>query len=163
MKAAFLLLAFVPFALVGQAQNLLPNRGFEAGTQHPEGWRLAEGAGEWVRAEPNATNRWLQVRGDGDDTSIWRSDPLPLQPGGLYALRFRGRRLPGASGGTAVAGTGRLNRDFPLEANWRQHRFVFRQPDVAPDDFVRLGQWHVKGAVEFDEAELLPVDRKSVV
>lgn len=140
----------------GFAQNLLPNPGFEAGAATPAGWQL-EGAGEWRAATPGGSNRVVCVRGTGEDSSVWRTDPLPLKAGELYALRFRARRLPGASGGTAVAGSGSINRDFPLETDWREYHFIFRQPDDAPNDFVRLGQWHVRGEVEFDDAVLRPV------
>lgn len=156
MKASLIAISPVVLTLLGNAQNLLPNPGFEAGTAQPTGWQLADGAGEWAKSEPAGTNRVVRVRGNGDDQSVWLAG-VKLQPGGLYALHFRGRRLPGASGGTAVAGTGRVNRDFPLDGEWREYRFIFREPDDATNDFVRLGQWHVNGAVEFDDAELLPV------
>ncbi len=143
-------------ASTAAAQNLLPNPNFEAGALEPAGWRL-EGAGQWAVAGPAGTNRVLRVRGRGGDSSLWLTDTLPLRAGALYALRFRGRRLPGAAGGTAVSGTGAVNRDFPLEADWREYAFVFRQPDGVANDFVRLGQWHVRGDVEFDDVELLPV------
>lgn len=156
MKTLCLGVTLLATGLCGQAQNLLPNPGFEQGRRQPAGWRLAEGAGEWAELEAAGASRVLRARGHGQDQSVWRTDPLPLKPGGLYALRFRGRRLPDASGGTAVAGTSRVNRDFPLDTEWREYRFVFRQPDDAKHDFIRLGQWHVKGAVEFDDAELLP-------
>ncbi len=156
MKASLIAISPVVLTLLGNAQNLLPNPGFGAGTAQPIGWRLADGAGEWAKFGPAGTNQVVRVRGDGDDQSVWRAD-VKLQPGGLYALHFRARRSPDASGGTAVAGTSRVNRDFPLDTAWREYRFVFRQPDDATHDFVRLGQWHVNGAVEFDDAELLPV------
>ncbi len=156
MKTSLIVAASVTLAWLGIAQNLLPNPGFEAGTAQPTGWRLTDGAGGWSNSEPAGTNHVVRVHGNGDDQSVWRAD-VQLQPGGLYALRFRGRRLADAGGGTAVAGTSRVNRDFPLDATWREYRFIFRQPDDATNDFVRLGQWHVKGAVEFDDAELLPV------
>lgn len=156
MKASFIVVATVALTWLGNTQNLLPNPCFEEGTNQPTGWRLTDGAGDWTNLPPAGTNHILRARGNGNDQSVWRAD-VQLQPGGLYALRFRGRRLPEASDGTAVAGTSRMNRDFPLGTDWREYRFIFRQPDDATNDFVRLGQWHVKGAVEFDDAELLPV------
>jgi hypothetical protein len=157
MKTLCLGVTLLAAGLCSHAQNLLPDPGFEEGRQQPAGWRLADGAGEWARSEAAGASRVLRARGNGQDQSVWRTEALRLKPGGLYALRFRGRRLPDASGGTALAGTSRVNRDFPLDAEWREYRFVFRQPDDVKDDFIRLGQWHVKGAVEFDDAELLPV------
>lgn len=155
MKARFGFILPLFVARICLAQNLLPNPGFEVGAATPVGWRLA-GTGEWIAATPDGSNRVLRVRGAGEDSSVWRTDALPLRPGGLYALRFRARRLPDAAGGTAVAGSGAINRDFPLDSEWREYHFIFRQPDDVPADFVRLGQWHVRGEVEFDDAEVLP-------
>ena len=153
-----LCLGLLALAGAACAQNLLPNPGFENGAAGSvPGWRLAEGAGEWTTDTAAPTNHILRVRGNGDDQAAWRAERVPLQPGALHALHFRARRGPDASGGTAVAGTGRVNRDFPLDSDWRAYSFTFREPDDATNDFVRLGQWHVKGAVEFDDAELLPV------
>jgi len=143
-------------AVCGCAQNLLPNPGFEAGAGGPSGWRLAEGAGHWSDAAHEG-KRALQVQGNGDDQGYWRTENLPFSAGGVYWLQFMGRREPGASAGTAVAGPSRVNRDFPMDAQWRRHGFAFAAPNDATNDFVRLGQWRVKGALSFDEAELLPV------
>ncbi|MBM3883924.1 MAG: hypothetical protein FJ387_30180, partial [Verrucomicrobia bacterium] len=138
------------------AQNLLPNPDFAAGETAPLGWRLTDGQGEWTRPDDPA-HRVLQVRGNGADQSSWRTEPLPLEPGGLYSLRFRARRAPGASGGTAVSGPSRVNRDFRLSAAWEWCRFVFAMPNDVASDYVRLGQWHVNGAVDFGSAALVPV------
>ncbi len=143
-------------ALAALAQNLLPNPDFESGATTPAGWELVEGAGAWSPLGPAGTNHVLRVRGGGADQSVWRTGPLPLPPGGVYRLSFRGRRRAGAGGGTAVSGTGAVNRDFPLDPEWRVYRFYFRQPDDVPADSVRLGQWHVRGELEFDDAELVP-------
>lgn len=135
------------------AQNLLPNPGFTEGATSPAGWELTGCAGEW-RAD--GANHVLAVEGDGTDSGYWRTPELALKAGGLYALHFRARRLAGASGGSAIAGTSRVNRDFRLDTDWRDYRFFFRQPDNGAQDFVRLGQWQVKGGIEFDDVELLP-------
>lgn len=157
MKTRLLLAAWLVVGLAGHTQNLLPNSGFEEGTTHPTGWRLADGTGQWATTTSPSPGRVVRVEGQGEDQSVWRTDTLPLEPGGVYALRFRARRLGDASGGSAVAGTSRINRDFPLDHQWREYGFLFRQPDNARDDFVRLGQWHVRGEIEFDDAALLPV------
>ncbi|MBE7501037.1 MAG: DUF4091 domain-containing protein [Verrucomicrobiales bacterium] len=157
MKTPLLLITVLGLGLTGHTQNLLPNPGFEAGTTQPSGWRLTDGAGQWATTTSPGPGRVVRVQGQGEDQSVWRTESLPLQPGGVYALRFRARRLGEASGGTAVAGTSRINRDFPLDPQWREYGFIFRQPDDAPNDFVRLGQWHVRGEIEFDDAELLPI------
>ncbi len=144
----------------GWAQNLLPNPGFEAGTDQPAGWHLAEGAGRWN--EPGYTgHRALTVQGTGEDSSVWRTAPLPLGAGRLFCLRFYGRRLAGASGGTGVAGTSRVNRDFPLTETWSEYRFIFITPTDLAADYARLGQWHLRGQAGFDDAQLAPVEAVS--
>ncbi len=158
MKIAWVVCGILSLGTIVRGQSLLRNGEFQAGATLPEGWRLIDGAGEWPPPAPGGTNRVVQVTGNGEDTSCWRTEqPLPLRPAALYSLRFRARRLPGANGGTAVAGTSRVNRDFVLTADWQEYGFVFRQPDDAERDFIRLGQWHVNGGVQFDGVQLLPV------
>ena len=139
------------------AQNLLPNPGFESGAAQPTGWQLTDPqGGEW-REPAWQGKRALRVRGDGRNSAAWRTGLLPMQPAGLYRLRFMARCEPGASGGCAVSGTGRVNRDFRLSDQWTPCSFVFAAPSGVSNDFVRLGHWEVKGALSFDDAELLPV------
>jgi hypothetical protein len=135
------------------AQNLLPNPGFEEGASGPAGWQLVDGAGEWA-SPGHSGGRLVAVRGNGDDQSVWRTGNLRLVPGALYRLSFQARRLAGATGGTAVAGPSRVNRDFPLDGEWRAYGFVFAVPEDGASDYLRLGQWHVNGTVEFDDVEL---------
>jgi hypothetical protein len=142
-------------AAAAWSQNLLPNPGFEEGLNQPVGWQLADGAGQWGKPAHDGQHG-ISVSGNGNDSSYWRTSELPLRPG-LYRLQFWGRREPGAKGGTAVAGPSRVNRDFPLSDTWRLYRFIFRMPNDAASDYVRLGQWQVKGEMRFDDAELVPV------
>jgi hypothetical protein len=97
------------------------------------------------------------VNGSGEDASSWRTGPLGLEPGALYQLRFFGKRALGASGGTATSGVPGVNRDFPLTDTWQRCEYIFRTPDVMTSDELRLGQWHVRGGISFDEAGLWPV------
>lgn len=134
------------------AQNLLPNPGFEAGKEAPAEWRLENGVGEWSR-EARQGERCLMVRGDGKDSSYWRSPRLPLPPG-LYQLSFNARRGESASGGSAVTGPSRVNRDFGLEPSWQPYSYVFCAPEDGGEDYVRFGHWQVTGNVYFDEVRL---------
>jgi len=138
-----------------RAQNLLPNPGFEAGMDEPFGWRQ-EGNGAWS-TDARAGRGALAVQGNGDDQSLWRTKALALTAGGLYRLQFHARRESGASGGSAIAGLSRVNRDFRLGADWREISFIFAVPAEGTNDYARLGQWHVKGRVAFDDVELAPV------
>lgn len=137
------------------AQNILPNGGFEEGGQGPAGWRLAEGAGEWGRAAHDGL-RGVTVEGAGEDQSSWRTEAVPMAPGRLYRLQFYGRREKGATG-TSVSGTSRVNRDISLGDDWERHQFVFAAPVDAVADFVRLGQWHMRGKLSFDDVSLVEV------
>lgn len=139
-----------------RAQSLLPNGSFEAGESAPTAWRLADGAGAWL-VEPGTTNHILKVVGTGSGSSSWQIGRLPLKAGGLYRLSFRGRKAPGTTGGCAIAGLSRANRDFQFTDEWERYSFVFSVPDDGTNDFLRLGQWEVKGELFFDDAELLPV------
>jgi hypothetical protein len=82
---------------------------------------------------------------------------MPLQPGGLYCLRFYGRVDSGVSGGCIVAGTDRVNRDFRLTEKWQAYHYIFSAPQGRETSHVRLGQWQQKGVAYFDQVELLPV------
>jgi len=148
-----MVLLFIPR---GRAQNLLPNPDFEKGSEQVAGWGLADGGGEWTRAA-HAGGRALAVSGSGGDQSVWRTDRLPFKPGGLYRLRFFGRRDAGSGGGGAVSGTSRVNRDFRLSDQWEEKSYVFVTPAEITADYIRLGQWHVRGGMAFDDVELVPV------
>lgn len=146
--------------LLGEAAgagSLLPNPGFREGVgNRPADWNLAEGRGAWLPPADGRTAA-LRLEGRGDDTASWRTAPLPLMPGALVQFRFRARREPGASGGTAFAGAGAVHRDFPLTIESRDHRFVFAVPGHDRGPAARLGQWQVKGGLVFESAELFPV------
>lgn len=149
-----LVMLLVASPQAGRAQQLLPNPDLSNAANGPAEWRLHEGVptnAGWAGG-PDSKGFW--VRGNGDDASSWRTESLPLEPGGIYRLHLRGRRDPAATGGTAVAGTRRVNRDFPLASESRDETFAFLHPQDAGPDVVRLGQWHVQGTVRFEQARL---------
>jgi hypothetical protein len=150
-------LFWVTLGLPVFGQNLLPNPGFEEGADQPLGWRLADGRGGAWSTAPDQGGHGLKVSGDGKESSAWRTEKLRLRSGGLYRLRYFARSEPGTTGGCAVSGTGLVNRDFRLGESWQACSFVFSVPTGVSNDYVRLGQWEVKGALCFDDAELLPV------
>lgn len=158
MRAPVLLVAIAGIAVAGESGhriNLLPNSNFAQGRDRPLHWKLATGQGAWVR-QPSA-RACLRVTGSGNDSSYWQSDAIRLQPGQLYELRFRARRRADASGGVAIVGTTRVNCDFHLTDQWQEYAFVFRQPEGDREDAVHLGQWHMRGSIEFDRVFLQPV------
>ncbi len=138
------------------AQNLLPNPQFGEGAGTPRGWSLVNGSGRWQSPAPGNAAA-LEVNGTGDDQSAWQSERLGFKPAGLYRLQFRGHRVDGASGGAAVAGTTRVNRDFGLDQEWQDNSYIFSVPSDVTNDLVRLGQWHAHGRLAFARATLTPV------
>ena len=148
----------------------VPNASFEEGKDAPAGWTLAVGkhappdwrgggSGQWLRGEAAAGRRALAVTGTGRDNSTWLSAPIRVEPLAVYALRFRARSL-GASGGTGVTGPTWCNRDLGLPpAQWTEYQSYFVTPSVlrANDTRLRLGQWHVRGTIAFDDVRLVRV------
>ena len=150
-------LATVLLIDTASAQNLLPNPGFEEGREAPTGWRQVGASGRRIENAHNARNA-LMVRGGGNDASYWQAEVAALQPGGLYRLSFFARRDHAASDtGVVTSGLSRVNRDFPASASWQRYKLIFSVPLDDTNDFVRIGQWHLKGNVSFGEPELFPV------
>jgi hypothetical protein len=90
----------------------VPNPSFEEGSgAQPAGWTLAGGKGEWLDSCAADGKRAVAVVGSGDDSSYWRSGPLPMLPETVYRLAFKARRLEG-SGGTAITGPAFANCDL---------------------------------------------------
>jgi len=138
-----------------RAQNLLPNPGFESGTTAPLGWRMPED-GKWASMAHSGTH-CLAVQGNGKNSAVWRTERLGLKPGGLYSFSYYGRCEATASGGCAVGGTGRVNRDNHPGQDWQLFKHIFINPHDCTNDYARLGQWETKGILYFDDASLLPV------
>ena len=136
--------------------NLLPNPGFEEGTNRPAGWRCADPGGQWS-STAHVGGHGLSLQGNGRNAFAWQTERLPFKPGALYHLSFFARRDPETRGGCAVSGTGEVNRDFHVEEDWQPYGFTFAPPQNAAGDSVRLGQWEVNGRVYFDDATLRPV------
>ncbi len=153
LALAALALSFRASPAAGEPVNLLPNPSFEMGDGGPYGWSLF-GAGEWT-AIPGG-GHCVTVSGEGGDESSWRVDSLHLRPGGLYRIAYRVRRLPGAQGGTTIAGLASVNHDLRAGYQWQSEEFFFRAPDHLREDTFRVGQWHVKGGVQFDDISLMP-------
>lgn len=159
--AGRLLLALsLAFLSPGRAQNLVPNPEFaERPAVGVGGWQLSGGTGTRLGAgvDPALRPAALGVEGTGRDSNLWRTEPIGLNPGGVYRMSFVGRRGARASGGTAFAGLGRVSRDFPLTEQATEYEFILAVPTDATSDFIRLGQWEVKGALEFARPTLTPV------
>lgn len=134
----------------GLRPGVIPNPEFRLGDQNPAGWELSGGAGRWVDKEI------LEVSGDGRSSNAWVAG-IALSPGGRYVFTVRGRRV-GATGGCAILGPAEANLDWTFpEATWGEARGVFRAPDHISTTNFRVGQWQVKGVIQFDRVTLCPV------
>jgi len=131
----------------------VPNASFEDGDGGPAGWKLSGGQGDWL-TEGADGRRAVAVTGDGKGTNHWLSDPLPLEPGGVYCLTFKARST---GGGTVVAGPLFCNADLgAVPGRWETYTSIFAVPaDVKPDRArIRFGQWHLPGTAAFDDVHL---------
>lgn len=150
MRYASLSVVLAVFSLGTVQAELLPNGEFNAGGQKPDGWTLSGGQGNWDRQH-------LSVTGNGNDSNFWRTD-CTLSPGGFYWFEVRLRRTSGD--GSAIVGPALANRDTLPANSWSWQRYAFRVPDGAGKTYIRLGQWHARGTIEFDTVRLsraLPV------
>lgn len=129
------------------------NSGFTVENTRVAGWKLSGGSG---RGDSEKGNDFVSVSGSGEDSSFWQSDALDFQPNATYRLQFRARNMS-ASGGTPVTGPVFANRDLGgLGGDWRTFTTNFQTPrELTPDNnWLRFGQWHVKGAIAFDDIKL---------
>ena len=150
----WLVLTIVGLALLGgtaeasQANQTLVDE-FTQGDQAPNGWKLSSGNGRWI------DRQWLQVTGGGNDSNFWRYDAYPFEAGRTYRFRMRARRVRGTGG--AISGPTFANRDFSgLSEKWQWFDYVFRAPESTSGAYIRVGQWHAKGDIQFDAIEICP-------
>jgi len=110
-----------------RAENLLPNASFEQGDDRPIGWRLVGVGGRRVAAAHEGRSA-IMAEGRGNEDSSWRAEGIDLRPGSLYRLTFYARREPGAQGGTAIAGSRRVIREFFPSDDWKPFEFIISVP-----------------------------------
>lgn len=143
---ALVLLAAAPFMLAAQPVNADFTAGGEKG---PEGWKLEGGRGRWV------DRQILEVSGNGEDSSYWRSPACDFTPGALYHFEVRARRTSGT--GSVIAGPNFANRDyFDVPSDWKWLGHVFRVSDKPQGSYLRVGHWHAQGSLQFDAVQITP-------
>jgi hypothetical protein len=134
----------------------IANPGFESGDTLPTGWQLSGGVGDCMRGDEG--NHAAAVSGNGEDSNYWRTEgALPFEPGGIYQLDFRARRVEGATG-APITGPSFCNRDlYELGDAWEDVTSVFTVPDTLTPDaaWLRFGQWQVDGRVAYDDIRLV--------
>ncbi len=141
--------------------NLVPNPSFERGATEPAGWSaFSLGGYAWEYGGLDG-ERCVSVAGLGRDSSWWAvAGLLPLDPNSVYHLSYWAKRSPRSTGGTVIAGLELVNRDASVGSDWTRREFYFRTPDVVVSQVpFRLGQWHLTGAVFFDDVTLTPARR----
>lgn len=151
MRVWLCLAVLASLCLPAHPQNLLPllskwSIGGASGV--PPDWNVAQTA--W--REQVEGKEALVVRGTGQESVYWRTDPLALKTGEAYVFRFRARS---DGKGTLIAGIDTVNRDFSPQPQWMDYTFAFRVPEIR-SPFARLGHWHLQGTAIFDRAELYP-------
>jgi len=138
--------------------NLLLNPSFEEGARTPEGWSAFAISGAAWEHHGSDGQLCVSVTGNRADSAWWsHTAAVDLKPNQLYHLSYWVRRDPQTQGGVAIAGLEWVNRDTTPEEQWERREFFFRTPDaVLSGAIFRLGQWHVKGKVFFDQVALVP-------
>jgi hypothetical protein len=152
----------VPLRGQGAPALQVANPSFEEGVEaRPTGWTL-EGAGAWGSGGGAEGQRFLRVENGG----TWRGAPVAFAPGGVYELRLRCRYRPGAKPGPAFAVVGPefAFRVIPLAVAagtpaWTDLAVRFAAPTQADPETtrIRLGQWQLDGAIDYDALDLRPV------
>ncbi len=148
----------VPAGAEGRSTEMLPNRSFEAGETGPAGWKVSTVGAGGRESDAYDGESCLGITGMGDDSTWWAPVPgVSLEPDRFYYVSYWARRGPQAIGGVAIAGLDWVNRDANPPREWQKYTFFLRTPDaVLIDSFFRLGQWHVKGTVLFDQVDFRP-------
>ncbi len=141
--------ASITCALAGSAQGRM-----DVSLKSGDGWSLPEGTGNRLQHGRSAI---LAINGTGDDMSAWRRLPAGLRAETAYRIRFRARITPGSTASTIISGLEPCNRDFEGSPNWQPYSFVFTTPQEVQSAFLRMGQWHLKGTVQFADISLIPV------
>ena len=158
MRGVRALLSVLALAIAAQAQLInVPNPGFAVGGTEPAGWEL-HGDGEWLWVGLGG-DRAIAATGNGDNTSYWRSDPLPLNSGGVYKVSFSARSVAG-EGGTPITGPVFCNVDLgAIPEEWTSYSSIFAAPREVTDEeaWLRFGQWHRDGTVAFDNIQVTQV------
>lgn len=154
--------------------STISNPSFELGTDgKPLGW---SGVGKvaWTQGDASRGSRYVSVSSgpaskqlDGIAGEIgWRSDPVRLVPGVAYELRFSCRYRPENlfAPANAFVGPECARLLIPLEGSqlvspWRTYSVRFVAPAAPPADTQRifLGQYQLKGTIDYDGIELYPI------
>lgn len=134
----------------------VPNGSFEEGHDTPTGWELSGGEGAWEN-EGRTGKRCISVTGDGKSSNYWKCESVELRPGVVYRIDFWTKSSPEASIGNVISGTNLCNMDWRHAPQWTSRTIVFRTPDGNAPQYIRLGQWHVRGKVYFDDIRVRTV------
>ena len=172
MRTLFRVLALVGAALLllgglpaGAAPNLAPNPGFEEGEgQRPAHWSASPGGAaraEWATAGHSGGR---SIAGSVEDTQSsvwWVSDPIPVTPGGVYALSVWYRCAnPSAGWPTpqiqAADGTNLIDWNIPVRTTWGEFRHSFRLGKAHRSVRIALVNYHRAGQQVFwDDVSLM--------
>ena len=158
MLRILVILVLVP-VVVWTQDPLIENGSFELGTESPQGWEFSGGAfGKWELFGKTG-ERCISIRGNGKpgDLSFWRSSTSLILPNRIYHLSFSMKGSVGTNGGTAVAGSNLVTRDFVVGVGWERHELIFTTPVNTLGVFLRFGQYETAGKIFFDDISIVEV------
>jgi len=154
---------------------VIPNPSFEQGTEGKLlGWSGAGDVG-WSQGDAADGSQYVSVSSGVDPKKEggvggeigWLSDPVSLVPGVAYELRFRCRYRPENlfAPASAFVGPECARLLIPLEGSqlispWRSYFVRFVAPATPPANTQRifLGQYQLKGTIDYDGIELHPIE-----
>lgn len=141
-------------------------------------WTLTGHEGRRLESVDGVVGAVLEVTGDGTYSNAWTYKDFPFdavckkiaerdifenigqRPQGtdekrLAMVRFKVRRTAGTGG--AMTGPDFANRDVPVSEEWSTVSYTVMLPRHFPRGDFRLGQWMIRGTLQFAELEMYPV------
>ncbi len=142
-------------------------------------WKLSGHEGRRLESVEGVSGAVLEITGDGTYSSAWTYGDFPFDAvckkiaersilagemmrrllgedeKRLAMVRFKVRRTAGEGG--AMTGPEFANRDVPVTDEWQTVSYTVLLPKHFPRGALRLGQWMIRGTLQFAELEMYPV------
>ncbi len=117
---------------------------------------LAGGSAQWklTGCAGQATNAGLVLQGTGSNNGQWQLPFTQLAPFTVYRFEFTARTLQPFTGGVVTAGPDFCTRDYVPSDQWQTFNYIFQTP-AAGCASLHLGQWMLRGSVEFRSVKLV--------
>lgn len=143
-------------------------------------WTLSGHEGRRLDSVDGVMGTVLEITGDGTYSNAWtykdfsfdavckkiterdifEMENIGYRPQGtderrLAMVRFKVRRTAGSGG--AMTGPDFANHDVPVSEEWSTVSYTVMLPRHFPRGTLRLGQWMIRGTLQFAELEMYPV------